>query len=117
MTDLDDFADVDILTDIDDFADVDKFDDVVDLDDFYDFTDFGNLAHLDYFDYFIDFDNFIAVVPQKSKLADQINYADLLLYFADLAYAEATSMSTLADRVNLATLPLNLRIPTNSVPV
>ena len=84
---------------------------------FYDLTDFGNLVKLDDFDYFTDFDDFTVVVPQKSKHADQINYAALLLYFADLAYSDATSMSTLADRVNLAALPLNLRIPTNSVPV
>ena len=88
-----------------------------DLDDFYDLTDFGNLIDHDNFDYFTDFDDFTVVVPQKSKLADHINYAALLLYFADIAYSDATLMSTLADRVNLAALPLNLRIPTNSVPV
>ena len=84
---------------------------------FYDLTDFGNFVDLDDFDYFTDFDDFTVVVPQKSKLVVRINYADLMLYFADLAYSDATSMSTLADRVNLAALPLNLRIPTNSVPV
>ena len=84
---------------------------------FYTLTDFGNLVNLDDFDYFTDFDDFTDVVPQKSKLADHINYAAVMLYFADLAYSDATLMSTLADRVNLAALPLNLRIPTNSVPV
>ena len=84
---------------------------------FYDLTDFGNLVGLDEFHYFTGFANFSAFVPQKWKLADQISYADLLLYFADLAYSDATSMSTLADRVNLTALPMNLRIPTNSVPV
>ena len=74
---------------------------------------FGNFAD---FDYFTDFDDFTVVVPRKSKRADQINYAALLLYFADLAYSDATSMSTLADRVNLAALPLNLRFPTNYFP-
>ena len=84
---------------------------------FYDLTDFGDLVGLDDFDYFTDFDDFTVVVPRKSKRADRINYAALLLYFADLAYSDATSMSTLADRVNLAALPLSFRIPTNSVPV
>ena len=84
---------------------------------FYDLIDFENLVELDDFDYFTDLDDFTVVVPQKAKLADQIIYTALLLYFADLAYSDATSMSTLADRVNLAALPLNLRIPTNSVPV
>ena len=81
---------------------------------FYDLTDFGDLVGLDDFDYFTDFDDFTVVVPRKSKRGDQINYAALLLYFADLAYSDATSMSTLADRVNLAALPLSFRIPTNS---
>ena len=84
---------------------------------FYDLTDFGDLVGLDDFDYFTDFDDFTVVVPRKSKRADQINYAALLLYFADLAYSDATSMSTLADGVNLTALSLNLRIPTISVPV
>ena len=84
---------------------------------FYDLTDFGDLVGLDDFDYFTDLEDFTVIVPRKSKRADQINYAALLLYFADLAYSDATSMSTLADRVNLAALPLSLRIPTNSVPV
>ena len=53
---------------------------------FYDVADSCTLVDLDYFDYFTDFDNFTVVVPQKSKLADHINYAALLLYFADLAY-------------------------------
>ena len=81
---------------------------------FYDLTDFGHLVD---FDYFTDFDDFTVVVPQKSKLADHINYVALMFYFADVAYSDATLMSTLADRVNLAALPLNLWIPTNSVPV
>ena len=84
---------------------------------FYDLTDFGDLVGLEDFDYFTVFDDFTVVFPRKSKRVDQINYAALLLYFADLAYSDATSMSTLADRVNLAALPLSFRIPTNSVPV
>ena len=103
------------------------FDDFVDFDDFTDFVDlltltidlgeFDDFAALDDFVYLTDFDDFTVQIQRKSKLADQINYAALLLYFADLAYSHASSMSALADRVNIAALPLNLRIPTNSVPI
>ena len=38
-----------------------------------------NFADLDDFVYLTDLDDFAVQVPQKSKLADQINYAALLL--------------------------------------
>ena len=86
-------------------GDLDYFDDLIDFDYLNGFDDFADLDVFDYFDdfdYFNDFDDFTVVVPRKSKRADQINYAALLLYFADLAYSDATSMSTLADRMDCA---------------
>ena len=52
-----------------------------------------NFADLDDFVYLTDLDDFTVQVPRKSKLADQINYAALLLNFRKMRNFRSSILS------------------------